>query len=124
MYVQVALLTGKCSGSMGLAVGVHFICSPQGGSQHTLSNAFGALTSNDLDGDDSAKTVATQMAVLTYQSQLTAGTAANSSQQIGQYIQTLAHQHKLLHQNQHQMMEQMAALSFNRSDAGRGIGCP
>ncbi len=33
-YVQVAILTGKCSGPMGLAVGLHFVCSPQGGSQH------------------------------------------------------------------------------------------
>jgi hypothetical protein len=62
------------------------------------------------------------MAALTYQSQLMATTAANSSQQMGQYVQTLAHQQDLLHQNQHQMMEQMAALSFNQSDAGHGIG--
>ena len=34
-YVQVALLSGKCFGSLGLAVGVCFVCSPQGGSQHT-----------------------------------------------------------------------------------------
>jgi hypothetical protein len=85
-------------------------------------NTFGALAGNDSDEDDSTKTVATQMAALTYQSQLTATTAANSSQQMGQYMQTLAHQQDLLHQNQHQMMEQMAALSFNQSDAGRGIG--
>jgi hypothetical protein len=37
-------------------------------------------------------------------------------------MQTLAHQQDLLHQNQHQMMEQMATLSFNQSNAGRGIG--
>jgi hypothetical protein len=61
------------------------------------------------------------MAALTYQSQHTATTAANSSQQMNQYMQTLAHQQDLLHQNQHQMMEQMAALSFNQSNAGRGI---
>ena len=35
-----ALLTGKCSGPVGLAVGVHFICIPQGGSQHTLSECL------------------------------------------------------------------------------------
>jgi hypothetical protein len=87
-------------------------------------NAFGALAGNDSDEDNSTETVATQMAALTYQSQLTATTAANSSQQMGQYMQTLAHQQDLLHQNQHQMMEQMAALSFNQSDAGRGIGHP
>ena len=82
---------------------------------------FGALIANDLD-DDSTEMVVTQMAALTYQSQLTATTAANSSQQMGQYLQTLAHQQDQLHQNQHQMMEQMAALLFNQSDAGRGIG--
>ena len=70
------------------------------------------------------KTVRTQMAALAYQSQLMATTTANSSQQMGHCIQTLAHQQDLLHQNQHQMMEQMAALSFNQSDAGRGISPP
>ena len=87
-------------------------------------NAFGALAGNDSDDDESAETVVTQMAALTYQSQLTANTAANSSQQMSQYMHTLAHQQDLLHQNQHQMMEQMAALSFNQSDAGRGNGRP
>ena len=43
---------------------------------------------------------------------------------MGHYIQTLVHQQELLHQNQHQMMEQMAALSFNQKDAGCGIGRP
>ena len=56
------------------------------------------------------------MAALTYQSQLTATTAANSSQQMGQYLQTLAHQQDQLHQNQHQMMEQMVALLFNQNN--------
>jgi hypothetical protein len=41
--VQVALLTGKCSGPVGLAVGVHFVCIPQGGSQHTLSECLVSL---------------------------------------------------------------------------------
>jgi hypothetical protein len=86
-------------------------------------NAFGALAGNESD-DDSTDMVATQMAALTYQSQLTATTAANSSQQMSQYIQTLANQQDLIHQNQHQMMEQMAALSFNQSYAGRGIARP
>ncbi len=83
-------------------------------------NAFGAPAVNDSD-DDSAITIATQMAALTYQSQHMATTAANSSQQMNQYMQTLAHQQDLLHKNQHRMMEQMAALSFNQSNAGRGI---
>jgi hypothetical protein len=34
-YVHGALLTGNCSGLVGLMVGVHYVCTPQGGSQHT-----------------------------------------------------------------------------------------
>ncbi len=63
------------------------------------------------------------MAALTYQSQLTATTAANLSQQMDQYVQTLFHQQLQLHQNQHQIIKQLAALSFNQSYAGQGIGC-
>jgi hypothetical protein len=84
-------------------------------------NVFGALTAHDSD-DDSADTVATQMAFLTYQSQLTATTATNLSQQMGQYFQTLAHQQEQLYQPQYQMMEQMTALLFNQSNNGRSIG--
>jgi len=43
LYVQVALLTGKCSGPVGQAVRVHFVCSLQGGSQHTLSECLVSL---------------------------------------------------------------------------------
>jgi hypothetical protein len=32
LYVHGALLTGKCSGLVGLEVGVHYVCTPQGGS--------------------------------------------------------------------------------------------
>ncbi len=42
-HVHVALLTGKCSGPVGLTVGVHYVCSPQGGSQHTLSECLVSL---------------------------------------------------------------------------------
>ncbi len=48
-YVQSALLTGKCSGLMGLAVGVHFICTPQGGSQHTPLQTLQALSHGILE---------------------------------------------------------------------------
>jgi hypothetical protein len=48
-------------------------------------NVFVALANNDSD-DNSATTVATQMAALTYQSQITATMAANSSQQMDQYV--------------------------------------
>ena len=40
MHVYVALLTRKCSGPVGLAVRVHFVCILQGGSQHTLSECL------------------------------------------------------------------------------------
>ncbi len=62
------------------------------------------------------------MAALTNQSQITAITAANSSQRMDQYVQTLAHQQEHLHQNQHQIIKQLAALLINQSVAGRGIG--
>ena len=42
-HVQVALSTEKCSGPVGLAVGVHYVCCPQGGSQHTLSECLVSL---------------------------------------------------------------------------------
>jgi hypothetical protein len=48
-------------------------------------NAFGVLGKTTADSDDeSAYTVVTQVAVLTYQSQLTASTAANLLQQVEQ----------------------------------------
>jgi hypothetical protein len=33
-------LTGKCSGLVGLVVGVHFVCIPQGGSQHLYTSLY------------------------------------------------------------------------------------
>ncbi len=53
---------------------------------------------------------------LTYQSHLTAAMAANVS------LQALAQQQEQLHQTQHQIIEQLAALSINQSNAGQGIG--
>jgi hypothetical protein len=46
---------------------------------YMMNNAFGAfgLTMGDDEDDDSVDTVATQVAALTMQSQLTASTAAN-----------------------------------------------
>ncbi len=64
-------------------------------------NAFGALA-NDADTDNNAiKTVATQVAALTYQSQLTASTAANSSQPQELKLAHLALQQNLMHENMH-----------------------
>ncbi len=44
LYVHGELLTGKCSGLVGLMVGVHYVCTPQGGSQHTLSECLVLLS--------------------------------------------------------------------------------
>ncbi len=91
---------------------------------YMLNNAFSALgQANETNGDDSVDTIATQMAAVTLQSQLTASTAANSSQRHNQAVQALAQQQHLLHANQHQILEQLAALSFNASNAGRGVCC-
>jgi len=87
-----------------------------------LNNAFGAFgPTAETSDDESVDTIATQMAAAMLQSQLTARTAANSSQRHEQGLQALAQQNQLLHANQHQILEQLAALSFNTSDAGQGI---
>jgi hypothetical protein len=62
------------------------------------------------------------MAALTYQSQLTAATATNASQQMDQYVQMLMQQQEQLHQMQHQIMEQLTALSLNHGNGDRGVG--
>ena len=50
-HVQVALLTEKCSGPVGLVVGVHCVCIPQGGSQQ-LSFVSGALLLKEHGGNN------------------------------------------------------------------------
>jgi hypothetical protein len=71
--------------------------------------------------EDTANTTATQMAALTYQSQLTAATAANASERMDQYVHTLAQQQEQLQQMQHQLMVQLAALTLNHGK-GQGVG--
>jgi hypothetical protein len=70
--------------------------------------------------DESADTVATQVAALTYQSQLAASTAANLIQRAEQQFGHLALQQNLRHENMHQIIAQVNALSFNQSSAGQG----
>jgi hypothetical protein len=90
---------------------------------YMMNNAFGAFghTANNED-DNSVETVATQVAALTLQSQLMANTVANMSQRQDQLYQHLAHQQTLLQANQHQILDQLAALSlsFNASNVGQG----
>jgi hypothetical protein len=78
-------------------------------------NAFNALAADDSD-KDTANTTATQMAALTYQSQLTAATAANTSERMDQYVHTPAQQQEQLQQTQHQLMVQLAALTLNHGE--------
>ena len=45
-------MTGKCSGLVGLAIGVHFVCIPQGGSHHpTLSPTHQIMGCAESDFD-------------------------------------------------------------------------
>ena len=87
-----------------------------------LNNAFGAFgPTTETSDDGSVDSIATQMAAVTLQSQLTTAMAANSAQRHGQGMQALAQQQQLLNASQHQIMEQLAALSFNTNNAGQGI---
>ncbi len=83
-------------------------------------NAFNALAADNSD-EDTADSMATQMAALTYQSQLTVATAANASERMDQYVHTLAQQQEQLQQTQHQLMVQLAALTLNHGK-GQGVG--
>jgi hypothetical protein len=85
-------------------------------------NAFGILKNNDSDDDESlASTVATQVAALTYQSQLTQLTAATIGHrqelQLAQLVATQEAQHATMHQ----IIEELNAVAFNASDAGHGM---
>jgi hypothetical protein len=62
------------------------------------------------------------MAALTYQSQLMAATAANTSQLMDQYVQMLAQQQEQLQQSQYQIMKQLATLTLNHGEEGCGVG--
>jgi hypothetical protein len=84
-------------------------------------NAFLILGQTAVDSDDkSTNTVATQVAALTYQSQLTASTAVNLIQRAEQQFAHLALQQNLMHENMHQIIAQVNMLSFNQSNAGQG----
>ncbi len=71
---------------------------------------FGIL--GEENDDNKANTVATQVAALTYQSQLTQSTAANMAQ--------LSAVQDATHATLHQLIDGMNALVFNASDADHG----
>jgi hypothetical protein len=83
-------------------------------------NTFSALGESE-DDDNDVKTVATQVTTLTYQSQLTASTATNTSIRQEQQLAHLALQQSLMHENMHQLIDGLNAVEFNISDEGRGV---
>jgi hypothetical protein len=83
-------------------------------------NAFGVLVeNNDNDNESIAATMATQVSALTYQSQLTQSTAANTSQRQDQQMAQIAAVQDATHKTLHQLINGMNALAFNASNAGR-----
>jgi hypothetical protein len=85
-------------------------------------NAFGILGETKSDNEESiANTVATQVAALTYQSQRTQSTAANTSQRHDMQLAQLAANQEAHHATMHQLIDSLNAVAFNISNASRGI---
>ncbi len=90
-------------------------------SQPFQQNASGILGNNADDDDNEesiANTVATQVAALTYQSQLTQSTTANPSQRHDQQMAHIAATQSATHDTLQHVIAQLNALLFNASDAG------
>ena len=89
-------------------------------------NAFAALKdASDSDNEESlANTVATQVAALTYQSQLTASTAVTTVQRQEMQLAHLAVAQDATHATLHQIIKKLKAVAFKVkvSDTERGIG--
>jgi hypothetical protein len=83
-------------------------------------NAFGALEDTSDDKDLVATAVASQMAALTHQSQLTASTAATTMQRQEQQLAHLAAVQEATHATLHQIIHGLNMVAFNVSDAGGG----
>ncbi len=84
-------------------------------------NAFGILGDDESNDEESiAKTVTTQVAALTYQSQLMQSMAANTSQHQDMQMAQLAANQDVQHATRHQLIDGMNAMAFNMSDAGPG----
>jgi len=85
-------------------------------------NAFGALATeddNDDDGEESiAESVSNHLAALTYQSQMTALTAATTTQCNSQQLANIEANQQATHNTLHQIIAQLNAVTFNASDAG------
>jgi hypothetical protein len=82
-------------------------------------NAFGILGKTAADSDDkSVDVVAMQVVALTYQSQLTTLMAATLLQWAEQQFAHLASQQNLMHENMHQIIAQVNALSLTKAMRG------
>ncbi len=64
----------------------------------------------------------TQVAALTYQSQLTHSTATNTGQHQGMQLTQMATNQEAHHATMHQLIDGLTAVAFNISNAGHGIG--
>jgi len=87
-------------------------------------NAFGALAAEDDDDEDGeesiAESVSNHLAALTYQSRMTASTAATTTQRNSQQLANIEANQQATHSTLHQIIAQLNAVTFNASDAGRG----
>jgi hypothetical protein len=88
--------------------------------QPFCQNAFGELEVNDTDEESVNGSIATKVAALTYQSQLTANMATNTSVRQEQQLAHLTAQQNLMHKNMHQLIAGLNAVTFKQSDKGRG----
>ncbi len=85
-------------------------------------NAFGTLATKETNEESVNKSVATQVAALTYQSQLSASNAANTSICQEQQMAHLASQQQLMQENMHHLIAGLNAVTLNQSDEGCGFG--
>jgi hypothetical protein len=85
-------------------------------------NAFSPLAENNSDDESIAASIPTQVPALTHQSQITSSTVANTSQCHDQQMAHIASQQDLMHQNMHQIIAALNAITFNANNKGRGIG--
>jgi hypothetical protein len=65
----------------------------------------------------------TQVAALTYQSQLTHSTATNTGQRQEMQLTQMATNQEAHHATMHQLIDGLTAVAFIISNAGHGIGC-
>jgi len=76
---------------------------------------------NDEDGEESiAESVSNHLAALMYQSQMTASTAATTTQHNSQQLANIEANQQAMPSTLHHIIAQLNVVTFNASDAGRG----